>query len=74
MGLIKKIIADGTSEIAFLKEIEKRNVEVDKKVSESVSAIIDSVKEKGDDAVKEYTLKFDGKLPEYYEVPREVIE
>jgi len=74
MGLIKRIIADGTSEIAFLKEIEKRNVETDKKVSESVSAIIDAVKEKGDDAVKEYTLKFDGKLPEYYEVPREVIE
>jgi histidinol dehydrogenase len=74
MGLIKRIIADGTSEIAFLKEIEKRNVETDKKVSESVSSIIDAVKENGDDAVKEYTLKFDGKLPEYYEVPREVIE
>ncbi len=74
MGLIKKIIADGKSEIAFLKEIEKRNTETDKKVSESVSSIIDSVKEKGDEAVKEYTLKFDGKLPKYYEVPREVIE
>ncbi|MCR5168259.1 MAG: histidinol dehydrogenase, partial [Oscillospiraceae bacterium] len=28
----------------------------------------------GDKAVQDYTLKFDGKLPEYYEVPKSVIE
>lgn len=67
--MIRKIIADGTSEVAFLKEVEKRNGETDKKISEIVSDIIDNVKENGDKAVNEYTLKFDGKLPEYYEVP-----
>ena len=71
--MIRKIIADGTSEVAFLKEVEKRNGETDKKISEIVSDIIDNVKENGDKAVNEYTLKFDGKLPEYYEVPLDVI-
>ena len=71
--MIRKIIADGTAEIRFLKEVEKRNGETDKKVSEIVSEIIDNVKENGDKAVKDYTLKFDGKLPEYYEVPLDVI-
>lgn len=71
--MIRKIIADGTAEVQFLKEVEKRNGETDKKVSEIVSEIIDNVKENGDKAVKDYTLKFDGKLPEYYEVPIDVI-
>lgn len=71
--MIRKIIADGKSEIEFLKEVEKRNGETDKKVSEIVSEIIDNVKENGDQAVKDYTVKFDGKLPEYYEVPLDVI-
>ncbi len=71
--MIRKIIADGKAEKDFLKEVEKRNGETDKKVSEIVSDIIDNVKEKGDAAVKDYTLKFDGKLPKYYEVPRDVI-
>lgn len=71
--MIRKIIADGKSEIDFLKEVEKRNGETDKKVTEIVSEIIENVKENGDKAVKEYTEKFDGKLPEYYEVPLDVI-
>ena len=71
--MIRKIIADGTAEVQFLKEVEKRNGETDKKVSEIVSEIIENVKENGDKAVKEYTEKFDGKLPEYYEVPLDVI-
>ena len=71
--MIQKIIANGTDEKKFLKEVEKRNGEKDKKVGEIVSEIIETVKNGGDKAVKDYTLKFDGKLPQYYEVPREVI-
>ena len=71
--MIRKIIANGKDEVAFLKEVEKRNGETDKKVTEIVSEIIDNVKENGDKAVQDYTLKFDGKLPEYYEVPLDVI-
>lgn len=70
---MKKIYANGKDEIAFLEELQKRSGETNKKVTETVSAIIDDVKENGDEAVKNYTLKFDGSLPEYYEVPRDVI-
>lgn len=70
---MKKIYANGKDETEFLNELKKRSGETNKKVSETVSAIIEDVKENGDEAVKKYTLKFDGNLPQYYEVPRDVI-
>lgn len=70
---MRKIFANGTDEKAFLNELSKRAGETNKKVTETVSAIIEDVRENGDEAVKNYTLKFDGNLPQYYEVPREVI-
>ena len=71
--MLKKIYANGVDEKNFLKEVEQRNNETDKKISEIVAEIAENVKLNGDKAVKEYTEKFDGKLPEYYEVPRDVI-
>lgn len=71
--MIKKIYANGTDEVNFLKELKKRSGETSKKVEQTVSEIIENVKENGDKEVKDYTLKFDGSLPEYYEVPRDVI-
>ncbi|MBR2283769.1 MAG: histidinol dehydrogenase [Ruminococcus sp.] len=70
---MKKIYANGKDEYAFLSELGKRAGETNKKVTETVSAIIEDVRENGDTAVKNYTLKFDGNLPKYYEVPRDVI-
>ncbi|HEZ7986643.1 MAG TPA: histidinol dehydrogenase [Ruminococcus sp.] len=70
---MKKIYANGVDEVAFLSDLKKRSGETNKKVGETVTAIIDDVKENGDEAVKRYTLKFDGSLPKYYEVPRDVI-
>ncbi len=71
--MIKKITCNGSAEYEFLKELERRSGETDKKVSEIVSEIIETVRTGGDEAVKAYTKKFDGNLPQYYEVPREVI-
>ncbi|MBE6838121.1 MAG: histidinol dehydrogenase [Ruminococcus sp.] len=71
--MIKKIYANGKDEVEFLKEVRRRNGETDKKISEVVSEIIEDVKANGDAAVNKYTEKFDGKLPEYYEVPLDVI-
>lgn len=70
---MKKIYANGSDELEFFKELDKRHGETNKKVTEAVSEIIENVRENGDKAVKEYTLKFDGSLPEYYEVPGDVI-
>lgn len=70
--MIRKIYADG-SEIEFLKEVEKRSSETNKKVEETVGEIIADVKANGDEAVKRYTVKFDCPDCTYYEVPQEVI-
>ena len=73
MALVKKIYVNGVDDAEFFKTLEKRSGETDKKVTATVTEIIENVKENGDKAVNDYTLKFDGKLPQYYEVPREVI-
>lgn len=73
MSIIRKIYVNGRDEEEFFKQLEKRNGETDKQITAVVSEILENVKENGDKAVKEYTLKFDGQLAQYYEVPREVI-
>ncbi len=73
MSLIKKIYVNGKEEAEFFKSLEKRQGETNKQVSAVVNEIIENVRENGDEAVKNYTLKFDGKLPQYYEVPQDVI-
>lgn len=70
---IKTIYANGKDEVEFLKQVADRNGETDRKVTEIVSEIIENVRTNGDKAVNDYTVKFDGKAPEYYEVPRDVI-
>ena len=61
------------SETLFFESLDKRTGETNQRVTETVSEIIRTVKTGGDEAVKNYTLKFDGSLPQYYEVPRDVI-
>lgn len=71
--MLKKIFANGNDEFDFLESLKKRSGETDKQVTQIVNEIIDNVKANGDKAVNNYTLKFDGSLPEYYEVPQDVI-
>lgn len=52
--------ADGKKERELLQQLEKRSGEVDRRVTASVSQILDCVRQKGDQAVKDYTLQFDG--------------
>jgi len=72
--MMKKIYANGTDEKAFLEQLAKRTGETDKRVSQIVTEIIETVRAGGDQAVQNYTKQFDGALPQYYEVPQEVIE
>lgn len=58
---------------AFFRHLEQRTGETNQRVTETVQTILDTVKADGDEAVKNYTLQFDGNLPMYYEVPRNVI-
>lgn len=47
---------------AFFESLDKRTGETNQRVTETVSEIIRTVKTGGDEAVKNYTLKFDGSL------------
>lgn len=71
--MIKVIKADGTAEREFLAYMRERGRKTNKEVTEAVSEILDKVRENGDKAVRDYTMKFDKKCPEEFEVPREVI-
>ena len=71
--MIKTIKADG-SEKEFLAGMKKRSSEVNAEVEKTVRAIIDDVAARGDEAVKEYTARFDSPDMQYYRVPDEVIQ
>lgn len=64
---------DQAQKDAFFTNLDTRTGETNQHVTETVSEIIRTVKADGDEAVKNYTLQFDGSLPQYYEVPRDVI-
>lgn len=72
--MISVIKADGKTEKELLKQISNRSSEVDKKVTAAVTQIIEEVKEGGDEAVKAFTVKFDGKAPERLEISKQEIE
>ncbi len=71
--MIKTIIADKHAENEFICALRERNAATDRKVTETVSEILNDVRLKGDEAVREYTLKFDKALPSKFEVTREEI-
>lgn len=72
--MIKIVKADGTREKALINQLKARSGEIDRKVTETVSEILERVKDNGDYAVREYTMKFDGKVPQYFEISRQEID
>lgn len=66
--------ADGKAERKLLAQLKARSGEIDRTVTAAVQEILGAVKEYGDTAVREYTMKFDGSVPENAEVPREVLD
>ncbi len=72
--MIKIVKGDKETCKNFVAELKERIGENDKKVDSIVSDIIKNVKENGDAALKEYSLKFDGWVPEKLELSREEIE
>ena len=72
--MINMVVADGKNEELLIAQLKERSGEVDKKVTIAVTEILENVKLNGDKAVKEYTIKFDGKAPENAEISKEEIE
>ncbi|MGN1122964.1 MAG: histidinol dehydrogenase, partial [Eubacterium sp.] len=63
--------ANGKTEYALIESLKKRAGETDAKIVEAVTTIINSVKEQGDDAVREFTARFDGMIPKKTVVSKE---
>lgn len=63
--------ANGKAEYALIEELKKRSGEIDVKIQNAVSDIIKNVKEVGDEAVREYTIRFDGHAPRNIEVTKQ---
>lgn len=55
--------ANGKAEYALVENLKKRAGETDAKIVDIVKNIIESVREQGDEAVREFTARFDGAVP-----------
>lgn len=72
--MISYIKADGKAEKELIAQLKARSGETSKKVTESVTEIIEAVRLEGDAALDRYTKLFDGSVPEKLEVTKEEME
>ena len=72
--MIEIVNADGNAERQLIQKLKERSGEVDRTVTTAVGVLIDDVRRQGDEAVRRYTQKFDGTVPERFEVPAEELE
>ncbi|HEX2985974.1 MAG TPA: histidinol dehydrogenase [Caproiciproducens sp.] len=55
----------------FIQQLKQRSESTNRTVDAAVAEIIENVRQKGDEAVKDYTIKFDGCAPERMEITKE---
>jgi len=69
-------ILDGKGSVGpeLIAQLKRRAGKTDSDIERTVSEIIEAVRERGDAAVRDYTLKFDGFLPEPLELGREAMK
>lgn len=66
--------ANGKVEYALIEDLKKRAGETDPKIVEIVTNIINAVKEQGDEAVREFTVRFDGSVPKRTVIEKEELD
>lgn len=66
--------ANGKAEYALIENLKKRSGETDQKIVDIVTTIINEVKENGDEAVIEYTVRFDGGVPKKNVIEKEELQ
>ena len=59
---------------AFIQSLKARVSENDRSVEDKVAEILRDVRDNGDEAVRRYTMKFDGWAPEKAEITKEEID
>ncbi len=72
--MIPVVKANGRAELQLLRQLKERSGEIDQSVTAAVTEIISQVKNCGDEAVREYTVRFDGRAPERTEISRAELE
>lgn len=72
--MMKPVRVSGAFGEEVIRQLRERSGEKDQRVEAAVAEIVENVRQNGDRAVAEYTLKFDGKLPEKTEISREEME
>ena len=70
--MIEIIQADGTREQAVIAAMRRRAAEQNTEIEGAVRAVLETVRARGMEAVREYSLRFDGREP--YEITREQME
>ena len=68
--MIRIVTADGRQETEFLEELRGRSAQTDAAVTQTVSEILADVRARGEEAVRDYTRRFDGAAPAQFEIPR----
>lgn len=66
--------ANGKSEYAVVENLKKRSGETDPKIVEIVTSILKGVKEGGDEALREYTSRFDGSVPKKIVIEKDELQ
>lgn len=66
--------ADGVAERKLIEQLKQRSGEIDRTVTAAVSEILQNVRQYGDTSVREYTMKFDGSVPENPEISKEELD
>lgn len=69
---LKTVLADGNAEKQVIREMKQRAAQARSDIEKIVAAVMEDVKARGMEAVREYALKFDGKEP--YVVSPETID
>ncbi len=72
--MIKTVTGGREACMAFLEELKRRAGQASPAVEQSVAEIVEAVRQRGEEAVKEYSRKFDGWTPEALELTRPEME
>lgn len=72
--MIRIAEGDRASRLAFLQELKGRVGKTDPKIEQTVAEILETVRTGGDEAVKEYSRRFDGWTPDRLELTRAELE
>lgn len=72
--MIRIAKADGVAERKLIEQLKQRSGEIDRTVTAAVTEILQNVRQYGDTSVREYTMKFDGSVPESPEISKEALD